>query len=58
MRGGILLQPAVRWKPNGRFTVEAFYNYLNGRLGGNPNNNVVSSLDYANEMTLRLVYQF
>ena len=58
VRGGILLQPAVRWKPNGRFTVEAFYNYLNGRLGGNPNNNVVSSLDYANEMTLRLGYQF
>ena len=58
VRGGLLLQPAVRWKPNTAITVEAFYNYLNGRIGGNPNNNVVSTLDFANEATVRFGYQF
>ncbi len=57
-QGGILMQPAVRWKPNGSYTVEAFYNYLNGRLYGNPNNNVISTFDYANEVTVRFSYQF
>ena len=35
-----------------------FYNYLNGRLGKNPNNNIISGVDYADELTLRLTYQF
>ncbi|MDB5986233.1 MAG: hypothetical protein JWR16_1286 [Nevskia sp.] len=56
--GGILVQPAIRWKPNGTYTVEAFYNYLNGRLGSNPNNNLISTLDFANEVTVRFSYQF
>jgi hypothetical protein len=57
-QGGLLLQPALRWKPNGKMTVEAFYNYLNGRLGTNPNTNIISGVQYANELTLRLTYQF
>ncbi|MDP3858145.1 MAG: hypothetical protein Q8Q73_10355, partial [Stagnimonas sp.] len=56
--GGILVQPGLRWKPNGAVTVEAFYNYLNGGLNGNPNSNAISSLGYADELTLRLGYQF
>ena len=56
-KGGLLLQPAVRWKPNGRFTVEAFYNYIDGHLG-TPTNNALSTFDYASEVTLRLGYQF
>jgi len=58
LQGGILVQPAVRWKPNGKVTVEAFYNYLNSYLGGNPNNNIIGGLDYAREFTLRVGYQF
>lgn len=55
--GGLLLQPAVRWKPNGSFTVEAFYNYID-TVSGNPNNNALSSAEWADEVALRIGYQF
>jgi hypothetical protein len=58
LRGGVLLQPAVRWKPSGQFTVEAFYNFVDGHLGGNPNDNALSTFDYADEAALRLSWQF
>jgi hypothetical protein len=58
LQGGVLLQPAVRWKPNGKWTVEAFYNYINSHLGGNPNRNIFGGLDYAKELSLRVGYQF
>jgi len=58
-RGGVLIQPAVRWKPTGNVTVETFYNYLNGHLGdANPNNNIIGTLDWASEFALRVGYQF
>jgi hypothetical protein len=56
--GGLLLQPAVRWKPNGTYTVEAFYNYVNGKLNGNPTNNALSTANYVKEFTLRVGMQF
>jgi len=56
--GGLLLQPALRWKPNGTYTVEAFYNYVNGKLNGNPTNNALSTANYVKEFTLRLGAQF
>ncbi len=56
-KGGLLVQPAVRWKPNGKVTVEAFYNYLNGRLA-NSNDNIVGTVEYAGEFSLRVGYQF
>jgi hypothetical protein len=57
--GGILFQPGVRWNPGKGLTVEGFYNYINGDLwGDNPNNNVISSLDFADEVALRVTYQF
>ncbi len=56
--GGLLVQPAIRWKPNGTVTMEAFYNYLNGTIGGNPNNNALSSADYADEVAVRIGVQF
>ncbi|MGH8445416.1 MAG: DUF1302 family protein, partial [Solimonas sp.] len=57
-RGGILVQPGIKWKPRGSITVDAFYSYINGHLGGNPNNNALSTADFADEFTLRLAYQF
>ena len=57
LKGGMLMQPAVRWKPNGHFTAEAFYNFLNGHLG-NPNKNIIGTVDFADELGLRLGYQF
>lgn len=56
--GGIFAQPGVRWNPGKGVTVEGFYNYINGELWGNPNDNLLSTLDFAEEFTLRLTYQF
>lgn len=55
--GGLLLQPAVRWKPNGKFTVEAFYNYID-TVSGNPNSNALSTAEWADEFSMRISYQF
>jgi hypothetical protein len=57
LEGGILVQPAVRWKPNGKFSSELFYNYVNGHLG-NPTKNIFGGIDYASDVTLRMSYQF
>ncbi|PPE74365.1 hypothetical protein C3942_10095 [Solimonas fluminis] len=58
-RGSILVQPGIKWKPRGAFTVEAFYSYIDGSLGGaNPNDTLLSTVDYADEVTVRLTYQF
>lgn len=56
--GGLFAQPGVRWNPGKGLTVEGFYNYINGELWGNPSNNLVSTLDFAEEFTLRVTYQF
>jgi hypothetical protein len=58
LQGGVLIQPGVRWKPNGKFTAEVFYNYINSHLGGNPNKNIFGGLDYAKELSVRVGYQF
>jgi hypothetical protein len=56
--GGLLVQPAVRWKPNKSFQAELFYNYINGTLGSNQNDNALSTFSFAKEATIRLAYQF
>ncbi len=55
LKGGILWQPAIRWKPNKGFTVEAFYNYIEG---GGSNDNVLQTFDQVREFTIRAGYQF
>lgn len=57
-RGGILVQPGIVWKPRGYLSVDLFYSYINGKLGGNPNNNALSTVDFADEATIRVSYQF
>lgn len=57
-RGSILVQPGVKWKPRGSITVEAFYSYLEGGFAGNPNKTLLSTVDFADELTLRIAYQF
>lgn len=58
LEGGILAQPGLRWNAGKGVTVEGFYNFVDGELWGNPNNNLLSTLDFAEEFTLRLAYQF
>lgn len=58
-RGGILVQPAVKWTPNTTYTVEAFYNFIDGEVGGaDPNENIMQTLDYADELGVRVAIQF
>jgi len=57
LQGGVFIQPTLKWKPNGAVTVDVFYNYLNGQLG-RQNNNIVGTVDWADEVGLRLAYQF
>lgn len=57
-RGGILLQPGLQWNPGHNISVEGYFNYINGDLYGNPNENLLSTLDFAKEAFIRLTYQF
>ena len=57
-RGGILVQPGLQYKPNGHWAIDGFYNYINDRLGSNPNRNLLGGLAFGNEFTLRIGYQF
>lgn len=54
LQGGVLVQPALRWKPNSEWTVELFANILEGK----GNDNIITSVEYADEVTLRVGYQF
>ena len=57
-RGGILVQPGLQYKPSGHWSFDGFYTYINGHLSGNPNNNLLGGLEFANEFSLRVGYQF
>lgn len=57
-RGGILVQPALRYAPNTTWNVEVFYNFINGNLHGNDNENIMQTLEYADELGLRAGFQF
>ena len=54
-KGGYLVQPGVRWKPNEGWSAELFANFVGGK---SDNKNTLSTFDYANELAFRLTYQF
>lgn len=58
VNGGLLLQPGIRWKPTGSITADINYTYINGKVHGNPNDNAISTLGFADEITFRVGYQF
>lgn len=59
VRGGVLFQPGLVWKPRGNLTVNLFYNFVHDNAwGNNPNKNLVHLISQTNELTLRLGYQF
>ncbi|GAA4103758.1 DUF1302 family protein [Zhongshania borealis] len=57
-RGGIYVQPALKWKPSGNWNIEAFYSYIDDDLKSNANENVMQTFDWAEEFGLRVAYQF
>lgn len=59
VRGGLLVQPGLQWKPRGNMTVNLSYNYVDaGAWGHNANDNFMSLIDFADEVAVRLGYQF
>lgn len=54
LENGFLIQPGVKWKPTGSFTVEAFINFIDG----NGNDNVFDPFDQSDDLTFRVGYQF
>lgn len=57
-RGGIYVQPALKWKPSGNWNIEAFYSYIDDDLSANANENIMQTFDWAEEFGLRVAYQF
>ena len=59
VQGGVLFQPAVQWKPRGDTTVNVFYNYITSDAwGDNKNDTFLSFIDFADELVVRIGYQF
>ena len=54
LNGGFFFQPAVRYKPNGDWTVEAFANIIDATNTGS----IFAPLEYSDDFTMRLTYQF
>lgn len=57
VKGGLLLQPSFRWKYNRAITLQIFANYID-TISGNPTENALSTVDFADEVTTRIEYQF
>jgi len=53
LEGGYMLQPSVRYKPNGAWTVEAFANFIDGG-----NDDSLGPFDWSDDFTMRITYQF
>jgi len=57
-RGGVFVQPALKWKPSGNWNIEAFYTYIDDDISSNANENIMQTFDWAEEFGLRVAYQF
>lgn len=57
-RGGLLVQGGFRWSPGNDITLDLIYNYLEGDLHGKKNENIIETIDWADEVAVRLAYQF
>ena len=51
--GGYSIQPSVRYKPRGAWTIEAFANFIDGGTGDS-----LGVFDWSDDFTMRITYQF
>ncbi|MDT0636341.1 DUF1302 family protein [Spectribacter hydrogenooxidans] len=58
IKGGILVQPLLQWNLGNGMIAEFFYNFIDGNLYGEPTENTLSSVDWADEVAVRFKYQF
>lgn len=54
LNGGIFVQPAVRYKPTGDWTIEAFANIIDATNNGS----IFAPTEFSDDLTVRLTYQF
>lgn len=55
LKGGALIQPSLRWKPNAAWTAEIFANIT---LSDGGNDDIIDTIDWADELAFRITYQF
>lgn len=58
VQGGLLAQAGFRWSPGHDWTLDFFYNYLDGHVWGNKNENIIESISWADEFAVRIGYAF
>lgn len=56
--GGLLVQGGFRWSPGNDLTFDFIYNYLDGGLYGDKNENAIQNIEWADEFVVRAAYQF
>lgn len=57
--GGAFIQLGLRWNPGRGWHIEGFYNGTDGALWtNNPNDNLIGTLDFIDEFTLRVGREF
>ena len=54
LNGGSFIQPAVRYKPSGDWTVEAFANFIDAK----DNASIFAPTEWSDDFTVRITYQF
>jgi len=54
LNGGFFFQPAVRYKPSGDWTIEAFLNIIDADNNGS----IFAPVEYSDDFTMRLTYLF
>ena len=57
-RGGMLIQPLLKWNIGSGFKADFFYNYVDAGVWGKRSESVFSNVDYADEVAVRLSYSF
>lgn len=55
LKGGALIQPGLRWKPNEAWTAEVFANIT---LSDGGNDDIIDTIRWADELAFRITYQF
>ncbi len=56
IRGGILVQPLIKWNPGHGVSVDLFYNFVDGSLHGDGTDTLTRAIDHVDEVGLRFTY--
>jgi hypothetical protein len=57
VRGGLLAQPLIKWNPGYGVSIDLFYNFVDGKLHGDGQDTLQRTIDWADEIGLRISYQ-